>query len=60
MTELKPQFRKLMSDESGQDLVEYALVAGCMGLACVATLKGVATAVATTFSNVNTTLTTAL
>jgi len=48
------------ADESGQDLVEYALIVGVLGLGAVATLKGVATNVGTLFAAVGTTLTTAL
>ena len=32
----------LMRDESGQDLIEYALVAGLIGLGAVATVSGFA------------------
>ena len=32
-------FTKLLKDESGQDLVEYALIAVVIGLGTVATLK---------------------
>jgi pilus assembly protein Flp/PilA len=31
-------FRKLLADESGQDLIEYALVAALIGLGSVAAL----------------------
>jgi pilus assembly protein Flp/PilA len=48
------------ADESGQDLVEYALVVGLLGLGAIATLKGVASNVAIVFVAVGTTLTTAL
>ena len=48
-----------LADESGQDLVEYGLVAVFLALACVVMVKGVATHVATVFVAVGTTLTTA-
>jgi pilus assembly protein Flp/PilA len=48
------------ADESGQDLVEYALIVGVLGLGAIATLKGVANNVAVVFTAVGTTLTTAL
>ena len=48
-----------LADETGQDLVEYALVAAFIAMACVALVKGVATHVATVFVAVGTTLTTA-
>jgi pilus assembly protein Flp/PilA len=54
------RMRQLLEDESGQDLIEYALVAGLLGLATVATLKNLASNVGTVFSAVGTTLTTAV
>jgi pilus assembly protein Flp/PilA len=33
---------RLWKDESGQDLVEYALVAACIGLASVTGIHGIA------------------
>ncbi len=48
---------RLLSDESGQDLIEYALVAAFIGLAAVATMKGLATSVGSLFGSVGTTLT---
>jgi pilus assembly protein Flp/PilA len=53
-------WKSLWWDESGQDLVEYGLIAGVLALGSVAILKGVATNVATVFTAVGTTLTTAL
>ena len=50
----------VLADESGQDLVEYAMIVGVLGLGAIATLKGVATNVGTLFVAVGTTLTTAL
>ena len=50
----------LIHDESGQDLIEYALVAALVGLGAVASLKGLATSVGTAFAAVGTTLTTSL
>jgi pilus assembly protein Flp/PilA len=35
----------LIRDESGQDLVEYALLAALVGIACVAAWDGIASAV---------------
>ena len=37
---------RLAADESGQDLIEYALVAACMGLASVAGIHGIASQIA--------------
>jgi pilus assembly protein Flp/PilA len=34
---------QILRDESGQDLIEYALVAGLIGLAAVISIKGLST-----------------
>ena len=46
----------LMTQEVGQDLVEYALVVAFISLAVITSVKGVATAVNTVFSNVSNSL----
>jgi pilus assembly protein Flp/PilA len=50
----------LLKDESGQDLIEYALVAALIGLAAVAAMGGVAGGIKNAFNDVNTQLTTAI
>ena len=52
--------KNFCADESGQDLVEYGLIAGLLALGSIATLQGVANNIATLFAAVGTTLTTAL
>jgi pilus assembly protein Flp/PilA len=42
---------RLWRDETGQDLVEYALVAALLALASVATFNNVATLLLTAFSD---------
>lgn len=54
---LKQIVNDLVHDESGQDLIEYALVAALIGLGAVASMKTLATAVGTTFTTIGTTLT---
>ncbi len=44
--------RNLLRDESGQDLIEYALVAAIIGLAAVAAMSSLATSVSAAFSAV--------
>ncbi len=48
---------RFLTDESGQDLVEYALVAVFVGMGAVAALKNVATGVVTVFASIGTQLT---
>jgi pilus assembly protein Flp/PilA len=47
----------LMNDESGQDLIEYALVAGLIGLGAVSAMTGLAGKIGTAFGSVGNTLT---
>jgi len=48
--------KKLLRDESGQDLIEYALVAALIGLGSVLAMKGLATGISTAFSGVSSNL----
>jgi pilus assembly protein Flp/PilA len=41
-----------VTDESGQDLIEYALVAALIGFASVTALTGLATAISTEFTKI--------
>ena len=50
----------LISDESGQDLIEYALVAALVGLGAVASMRSLATSISTTFNGVGNSLTNAV
>ena len=56
MTINKNLVQAFVADESGQDLIEYALVAALIGLASVATLKTVATAVSGLYGSITTAL----
>ena len=48
--------RKLLQDESGQDMIEYALVAALVGLSVLAAMKGLKNTIGTTFNGVGTSL----
>jgi pilus assembly protein Flp/PilA len=54
---MKQIFTNLMNDESGQDLIEYALVAALVGLGAVTAMKSLSTSVSNAFTSVGTTLT---
>ncbi len=43
---------KVMADTKGQDLIEYALMAGFVAVAAGAIMPGVATSISTIFSKV--------
>jgi Flp pilus assembly pilin Flp len=50
MTKLYISLRNLVKDERGQDMVEYALLAGFIAVAAGAVLPGIATSLSTIFS----------
>jgi pilus assembly protein Flp/PilA len=57
MTQL---LRRIAEDDSGQDLIEYALVAALVALGSVAALKALGNHIGTTFNGVETSLTNAV
>ncbi len=48
---------RFLGDESGQDLIEYALIAALIGLGAVVSMKGLATKIGNAFSTIGTNLT---
>jgi pilus assembly protein Flp/PilA len=48
---------QILRDESGQDLIEYALVAALVGLGAVASMKTLSTKIGTAFTTIGTSLT---
>ncbi len=60
MKSFKVLLNNLMSDESGQDLIEYALVAALVGLGAVASLNGLSTKIGSVFTAIGTNLTNAI
>ena len=48
----KQMMKNLLNDESGQDLIEYALVAAVIALGCITAMKGLANAIGNGFNNV--------
>lgn len=57
MTQL---LRNLMTEDSGQDLIEYALVAALVGLGAVASITSLKNSISNTFNSVGTSLTNAV
>jgi len=57
---LNVKFQNLMNREEGQDLVEYALVVALIALGATAAMTQVGTGISTAFTNISTTLATAL
>ena len=48
---MEVMIKRLWSEEKGQDLVEYVLVAALIALASVASMKGFANLITTVFTN---------
>jgi pilus assembly protein Flp/PilA len=59
MTNMKQLLKNLVNEDSGQDLIEYALVAALVGLGAVAAMKGLSGSIQTAFNSVGTQLTAA-
>jgi pilus assembly protein Flp/PilA len=59
MKSFRNVWKALKEDESGQDLIEYALIAGVVSLAAVTTLPSIASSIKTLFGNIQTALTNA-
>lgn len=57
MENLKRFLSDLVRDESGQDLIEYALVAALIALGATASMSSLATSISTAFSTVGSKLT---
>ncbi|WP_263378061.1 Flp family type IVb pilin [Granulicella paludicola] len=60
MNNFKMIAKNFVNDESGQDLIEYALVAAVVSLGAVATLKPLATEIGSVFTAVTAELTSAV
>jgi pilus assembly protein Flp/PilA len=57
---MKQFIHKLIKEESGQDLIEYALVAALVGLGSVASMQSLAGSIANTFNGIGNSLTNAV
>jgi pilus assembly protein Flp/PilA len=57
MKQIKQAFVAFMKDESGQDLIEYALVAGLIGLGAVVAMTGLSGKIGSAFNTVGNNLT---
>ena len=59
MTNLKVLFIRLVQEDSGQDLIEYALVAALIALGALVGMKALAVDIGTAFNTVGNSLTSA-
>jgi len=46
-------WRRLLRDDAGQNMIEYALVAALIALAAIVAIQGVATSLSTAFSKIS-------
>jgi pilus assembly protein Flp/PilA len=60
MTNMKQILKNLMTEESGQDLIEYALVAALVGLGSVTAMSTLAGSISNTFNGVGNAVTNAV
>ena len=60
MNSFKQLLNNLMTDESGQDLIEYALVAALVGLGAVASINTLSTKIGGAFNTVGNNLTSSI
>jgi pilus assembly protein Flp/PilA len=60
MKHYREALKNLLRDDSGQDLIEYALVAGLIGLGAVTAMSGLATTIGNAFNSVGSSLTSAV
>ena len=49
-------FKQFIRDDAGQDLIEYALLAGLISIVCVIAIQAAGTKVSTLFNNVQTSI----
>ena len=60
MTKFTQLLKTLIVEDSGQDLIEYALVAALVGLGSIASMNSLAGSIANTFGGVGNALTSAV
>jgi pilus assembly protein Flp/PilA len=60
MKTIRQMLFRFMKDESGQDLIEYALVAGLIALGAIVAMGGLSTKIGSAFNTVGNNLTNAV
>jgi pilus assembly protein Flp/PilA len=53
---MKNLFNRFVREDEGQDLIEYALLAGLISLVCVLAIQAAGTSVSTLFNSVATSI----
>jgi pilus assembly protein Flp/PilA len=57
---MKQLLKNLMTEDSGQDLIEYALVAALVGLGAIASITALKNSISTSFTSIGSALTNAV
>ena len=57
---MKQLLKKLATEDSGQDLIEYALVAALVGLGAVASITALKNSISNTFNSIGSQLATSV
>jgi pilus assembly protein Flp/PilA len=57
---MKQLLKNLMTEDSGQDLIEYALVAALVGLGAIASITALKNSIASSFNSIGSALTNAV
>lgn len=60
MENIKQLLMQLATEESGQDLIEYALVAALVGLGSISAISGLTNAIRNSFNSIGNALTNAI
>ncbi|MEG9437885.1 Flp family type IVb pilin [Edaphobacter sp. HDX4] len=60
MKNFRNTFVNLLRDDSGQDLIEYALVAALIGLGATVAMRGLSTTLGTAMNSIGTSVTSAV
>jgi pilus assembly protein Flp/PilA len=60
MKNIQQVFASFMKEESGQDLIEYALVAGLIGLGAVVAMTSLSGKISNSFNSIGSSLTNAM
>jgi pilus assembly protein Flp/PilA len=60
MKKIQMMLTRLAKEDSGQDLIEYALLAAFISLACIVAMTGLATAISAKYDSVGAKLTAAV
>jgi pilus assembly protein Flp/PilA len=57
---MKQLLKNLMTEDSGQDLIEYALVSALIGLGAIASITALKNSIASSFNSIGSALTNAV